>query len=98
MLILAAGLGSFGAASASVPGAGSAVSAECPELGSRIDGTSGSDNLLGTDGAEVIRAAAGNDRIIAFGGDDCVLAGLATTRSRPERATTSASARTAPTA
>src|ERR687898_1143072 len=74
-LILGTALCLLGAVSAWPSGAGTAATPDCPELGSRIDGTGGRDNLRGTEGADAIRAGGGDDRVIAFGGDDCVLAG-----------------------
>ena len=73
-LVLAATLAAFTAVG-STSGAGTTVTASCPDLPSQINGTAKRDNLRGTEGADVIRAGGGNDRIIAFGGDDCVLAG-----------------------
>jgi Ca2+-binding RTX toxin-like protein len=58
------------------------VPAECDQATSYnvINGTEGSDNITGTNGADLIFALGGADRVDGRGGDDCIIGGEGSNR------------------
>lgn len=53
----------------------SAAHLMCQGMPTTIDGTTGSDTIVGTIGNDVIHAVAGNDRVVGNGGDDLICGG-----------------------